>query len=93
MANIPNSSRYRTTGRSNSAQGTAAPMASSWSAHQTFGNASGSNYGATGSNQPHYQGGSWPWIIAFLAVLFAFPVQTLSVLALLAIGKWFIAKN
>lgn len=93
MANIPNSSRYRTTGRRIAAQGTVAPEASSWAAHQTSGNVGGTRRGATGNNRPHSRFGSWLWIIILLALLVAFPVPTLSVLSLLAVATWFMAKR
>jgi len=93
MANIPNSSRYRTAGRRNPSQGTAASGASSWSTYQTSGNADGAHYDATGNSRPCSGHGNWLWIIVLLALLIAFPVPTLTVLALLAFATWFMAKK
>ena len=92
MANIPNSSRYRTAGRRNTAQGTA-PGRPSWSVDHTSVIAGGIHRDDTGNNRPRSAGFNWFWFVAFLALLIAFPVPTLAVLALLAFATWFLASK
>jgi hypothetical protein len=93
MANIPNSSRYRTAGRRTPSQFTTVSGGASWPSYHTAGSAGGARHSGTGNDLKHSGGGNWIWVIVFLALLIAFPVRTLSVLALLAFATWFLTKK
>ncbi len=93
MANIPNSSRYQTAGSRNPSQFTPASGGASWPSYHTSGSAGGPRNSGTGNDLKHSGGGNWIWVIAFLALLIAFPVRTLSVLVVLAFATWFLAKK
>lgn len=83
MANIPNSRRYRTTGRSASTSGVAAGR--SWSKHD-------SSAAHVEADQPP-GGGMWLVGLGLLGLLIAFPVQVVSFLVIALVVAWLARKK
>lgn len=83
MANIPNSSRYRSSGSRASANVGAAGR--TWSAHNN------SNPRGIAFDQPASM--SWLWGLAALGLLIAFPYHVLGVIGLALFVSWFFGKK
>lgn len=95
MANIPNSNRYQTTG-SNNAGNSRAPRSqrqpqqpdSTTTAHSEVGNAP-AQFRPSGG----WGIGAWLWVIGFGILLFRFPIQTLSAIAIFMVLRVLFAKR
>ena len=84
MANIPHSSRYRTSG--NKASANAGAAGRTGSAHN------GSTAQAWIPDQP--SSSNWLWaLVLFGVVLYNFPAQVLSVIGLGLLAYWFLGKK
>ena len=83
MANIPNSSRYRSSGSKASANAGAAGR--TWSAPND------SNAHGGTADQPTSM--SWLWVLVALGLLIAFPYHVLGVVGLVLIVGWVFGKK
>lgn len=83
MANIPHSSRYRTSG--NKASANTGATGRTWSAHN------GSSAQARTADQPSSM--NWLWVLVVLGLLIAFPYQVLGVIGLALIVSWLFGKK
>jgi len=83
MANIPHSSRYRTS--SNKVSANAAMADRAWSAHKS------SNAHGRTADQPDSV--SWLWGLAALGLLIAFPYHVLGAIGLVLVVAWYFGRN
>jgi len=83
MANIPNSSRYRSSG--NKASANAGAAGRKWSAHN--------DSNAHGGTADRPANKNWLWGLVALGLLIAFPYQVLGFIALALFIGWFFGKK